>query len=90
MVTWRLSFDSEADYTALKAKQATVDTLTVAVNTQTHTGAASTYNGYPVVLLPYTLLMRISDDTDMVDGFVEASVTFLRQLDSAGVAVPLT
>ncbi len=88
MVTWRLYLDSVADYTALKAKQATVDTLTVAANTQTHSGTASTYNGYPVVLLPYTLLMRISDETYMVDGSVEASATFLRQLDSSGSAVP--
>lgn len=89
MVTWRLYLATVADYTALKAKQATVDTLTVAVNTQTHSDAQNTIEGNPVVQLPHTLLMRIGDEMRMVDGSVEASATFFRQLDSSGSAVPL-
>ncbi len=89
MVTWRLYLATVADYTALKAKQATVDTLTVAMGTQTHSDAQNAIEGFTDVVLPHTLLMRISDEMRMVDGSVEASATFFRQLDSFGEAVPL-
>ncbi len=89
IVTWRLYLETVADYTALKAKQATVDTLTVAMGTQTHSDSPNAIEGFTDVVLPHTLLMRMSDEMRMVDGSVEASATFFRQLNSSGSAVPL-
>jgi hypothetical protein len=90
-VMWRLYLDSIEDYQALKAKEGTIDILTVAANTQTHPGDAVTVNGEPHVQLPHTQLLLLNDEDVRFADYVEVEATFVRQLDPAtGLPVAFT
>lgn len=89
-VSWLLSFDTMADYWALLAKLATVDTLTMLANTQSHRGTYISVHGIGYVALSFTMLDDLTDPLVEVDGAIEASAVFTRQIDPrTGLAVPL-